>query len=366
MQSIPEIFTAAELMQDPAEDSALSKLPSSWGESLNISVSPTQASMDSKPHCNRDLAKVLRVKSSAVLTYASKNKSSHYKLLKIPKKNGYRIVYNPSDLMRLLQYRILKEVLEKNFEIPDYIYAFERNKSIPVMAKVHEASLMIVSLDIKDYFPSIKQNVIAKLFRDIGFGQPAARTISELVTLGPNVPQGGLTSPKISNIIAAATFGPQVEEFCKDRGLNLTIYADDITVSSKSEFDSKEVIDFVTGVLTNHGFRVNKAKTKVMKKGTRQSRLYVCGAVVNEKVNLIKKERLRLRAIVHNASKNGVEAEASKTSLTPNEFVMRIRGKLNWFAQLNPEGSASLVEKFRTVCTAWDESCKEAPFQYQA
>jgi len=343
----------------------LNKQLSSLEGTLTILDCQKQPSMDSMPQSNRELSKMLRVKSSSMLTYASKNKSEHYKLLKIPKKGGYRVVYNPSNLMRLLQFRILKEVLEKYFEIPDYIYAFERDKSIPVMAKVHEGSLQVVSLDIKDYFPSIKQNVLKDLMQSVGFGESPARTLSELMTLGPNVPQGGLTSPKISNVVASRTFGPVVKQYCEEKGLSLTIYADDITISSKADFDAKEVIEFVSGVLVNAGFRVNKAKTKVMKKGTRRSRLYVCGTVVNEKVNLLRDERLRLRAVVHNSVKNGLEAEAAKTGLTANEFLMRVRGKLNWFGQLNPEGSSKLIERFQGACTDWEEISRSTPYQHQ-
>lgn len=267
--------------------------------------------------------------------------------------------------MRLLQFRILKEVLEKYFEIPDYIYAFERDKSIPVMARVHEGSLQVVSLDIKDYFPSIKQSALNDLMLSVGFGESPARTLSELMTLGPNVPQGALTSPKISNIVASRTFGPEVKKYCDERGLNLTIYADDITISSKASFDSSETISYVTEVLTRFGFRVNRGKTKVMKKGTRHSRLYVCGTVVNEKVNLLRDDRLRLRAIVHNTSTNGLAAEAAKTNLTPNEFMLKIRGKLNWFGQLNQKGASKLISKFHKACTDWEELCRSTPYQHQ-
>lgn len=268
--------------------------------------------------------------------------------------------------MRLLQFRILKEVLEKNFEIPDYIYAFEREKSIPSMARVHEGSLQVVSLDIKDYFPSIKQSMLLELMTSVGFGESPARTLSELMTLGPNVPQGGLTSPKVSNVVASKTFGPEVKQYCDERSLSLTIYADDITISSKDSFDSSEVISFVTEVLGKYGFKVNRGKTKVMKKGTRRSRLYVCGTVVNEKVNLLREDRLRLRAIVFNVCKNGLEAEASKTGLTANEFMMQIRGKLNWFGQLNPEGSQKLIPRFQQACKEWEEACRSTPYLHQS
>lgn len=268
--------------------------------------------------------------------------------------------------MRYAQYKILKEALEPLFPIPEYIYAFEKDKSIPVMARVHEGAFMIVSMDVKDFFPSIKEHEINNLLQQVGFGTQPARVLSELMTLGPNVPQGGLTSPKISNIIAAHTFGPEIKQYCDERGLNLTIYADDVTISSKTEFNSADVINFVTAALNRAGFRVNTKKTKVMKKGTRSSRLYVCGTVVNEKVNLLKRERQRLRAIVHNTTKNGVEAEATKNDLTPNEFIMRVRGKLNWFGQLNAQGASRLIESFSAACKDWETMSQSTPYTYQS
>jgi hypothetical protein len=69
-----------------------------------------------------------------------------------------------------------------------------------------------------------------------------------------------------------------------------------------------------------------------MFKGQRQ---YVCGAVVNTKVNLIVKERKRIRAIVHNIIKNGIAAEALKAGKEPTQFLNYIRGRINWFRQLN-------------------------------
>lgn len=273
-------------------------------------------------------------------------------------------MYNPSPQMRRVQYRIVTELLDKAFKIPDYIYAFERDRSIPVMAKVHEGALKVVSLDIENFFPSIKQNRIFSILVERGFGEKPARTLSELMTFGPFVPQGAITSPKISNIVAAETFGPVVKEFCDERGLALTIYADDITISSKQDFDSNEVIAFVSGALARFRFKVNTAKTKVMKKGTRNSRLYVCGAVVNDKVNLIRSERLKLRAIVHNCEVNGIDAEASKNALTPAEFMAQVRGRLNWFRQLNPEKASPLVDRFKGACDVWSEKNRSVPYQY--
>lgn len=245
--------------------------------------------------------------------------------------------------MRAVQYRILNRVLKQMY-VPDYICAFEKDKSIPSMAAQHIGKAVVVSIDLKDFFHTIKQERLNTLLTErFGFGPKPARTISELCTYGPFVPQGALTSPKIANIVTALTFGPEVKAYCQERNLVLTIYADDITFSSPNpEFNAQEAIRDITSIVTQKGFVINQRKTKIMKASQRQ---YVCGVVVNSKTNLIRKERSRLRAIVHNITKNGVEAEAAKSNMTPDKFVSHITGKVNWFRQLNEDIGQRLMTK---------------------
>jgi RNA-directed DNA polymerase len=225
-------------------------------------------------------------------------------------------------------------------DVPEYIYAFERDKSIPKMAVKHVNKAIIISMDIKEFFHTIKQNQVMLLLQSLGIGAMPARTLSELCTFKAFVPQGALTSPKLSNIVAARTFGPQIKAYCEGKGLTLTIYADDITVSTDDpSLNVGEVISSITTLVTQNGFRVNTRKTKVMRRHHRQ---YVCGVVVNEKTNLIRRERLRLRAIVHNVMVNGPEHEAGKTSTTVDHFINELRGKINWYSQLNKSKAEKL------------------------
>jgi RNA-directed DNA polymerase len=264
---------------------------------------------------------------------------------------------------------MLKEILE-HVTVPDYVYAFEKEKSIPVMAALHVGKKVVISLDLKDFFTSIKQFHVDQLFQHLGFDEKPARTLSELCTYKSFVPQGALTSPKLSNIVTAFTFGPLVKDYCDSKGYTVSIYADDITISMDHKLDGQdgrgtvaEVINFVTETVKSFGFRLNKDKVKVMRPYQRQ---YVCGAVVNQKVNMQKRERHKLRAIVHNCEKNGIEAEATKSNLTVDKFTAKTMGRLNWFAQLNPEAGEREKEKFKQVCvdqvmcpTAETESVKE-------
>ncbi len=306
---------------------------------------------------NKDLQVVLEMKSVKMLTFCSKNKSEHYTKLTIPKHDGtLRTLYNPDAQMRAAQYRILTKLLN-NLNLPDYVYAFERNKNIPSMAAKHVGKHCIISLDIKDFFHSIKQHTVFNIMQRLGLGDFPARTVSELCTYKAFVPQGALTSPKISNLVTSVTFGPEIQDYCREHQLVLTIYADDVVVSSDNkEIDPKEIIQDLTRIITSHGFRINKKKTKVMFHGSRQ---YVCGAVVNAKVNLIVKERKRLRAIIHNITKNGIEVEAVKSNKEPAQFLNYVRGRVNWFRQLNSVMGKQYFDKLK----AYLETVKAAALE---
>ncbi len=248
--------------------------------------------------------------------------------------------------MRIAQYKILTKILN-NVAIPAYITAFERNKSIPDMAALHVNKEVVISVDIKDFFHSIKQVHLNEFFMAMGIDEMPARTLSEVCTFKSFLPQGALTSPKLANIITAQTFGPILKEYCDAQGLTMTIYADDVTVSSTNPATNvSEILSFVTSTIRSCGFRVNHAKTKVMWKTNRQ---YVCGVVVNNKMNMIKKERYKLRAIVHNITKNGVEPEALKSQTDATHFIHHIKGRVNWLKQLN----SPMGEKYANKLSAY-------------
>ncbi len=140
--------------------------------------------------------------------------------------------------MRVVQYKILKGILEK-VDIPNYIYAFEKGKNIPEMAEIHVGKKVVISVDLKDFFTSIKQYHLLQMFQHLGFGVNPATTLSELCTYKAFVPQGALTSPKLSNLFTSLTFGPLLKEYCDRKGYILSIYADDITISRNTDFSGE-------------------------------------------------------------------------------------------------------------------------------
>lgn len=221
------------------------------------------------------------------------------------------------------------------------------------MATHHVKKEVVISYDIKNYFDSIHQDLLIEIFQHLGIEKSPAFILAEACTYKFFLPQGALTSPKLSNIVAAATFGPLVKKFCDDKKYTLTIFADDLTISSDSRLESGDITELhsvVRDALQQFGFKVNQKKTKIMSKTRRQ---YVCGCVVNEKVNMLKNERLLLRAIVHNVTKTGVEENATKSnSESPEKFIQELKGRLNWFKQLNEVQAVKLIAKLDTYLKA--------------
>lgn len=326
-----------------------------------MSETPAQAQPTAKwpeiaIETNRQLAETLNLKSAKMLTWLTRSKGSHYSVHKIRtgRSSKVRTIYDPDKSMRFAQSKVLEHILDK-ISLPGYLWAFEAGKSVPDMAELHTNKAVVLSVDIKNYFPSIHQNQIEQLLHQYNIQGAAARTLSELLTYRFFVPQGALTSPKLSNMVSANTFAEELNTFFTEKGLTFTVYADDITISSANRLEMDTITEYlqkIDNTLRQHGFRVNSRKTKIMFRNRRQ---WVCGAVVNEKRNLVRKEREKLRAIVHNVVKNGLDHEADKNSIPADRFLAQLKGKLNWYMQLNFDRARVLVDKLNNYLSQHQE-----------
>lgn len=288
------------------------------------------------------------------LYWISHSKNTRYNKLYLPKKSGgKRTVYNPDTHVRRVQWAILKRVLSQ-LELPEYVWAFEPGKSVPEMASRHVLKKHVISLDIASYFESIHQDRVKEVLMEY-YDEKTSTLISELATYKYFLPQGGLLSPKLSNLTAAHTFGPKIDALVSNAGGVFSLYADDITISYDkllSQEELKSIISKITSILSEFGLRVNRKKTKSMPYYRRQ---YVCGAVVNAKTTLPVEIRQKLRAIIHNTKKNGVVEEAKRYGVEPEEFISSIRGQLSWYKQLHPVLGERAMEAWKQIIDDWHE-----------
>lgn len=221
-----------------------------------------------------------------------------YNIFKIPKKHGkFRIIEEPCPELKVRQNEILRE-LEARLPISDHAHAFVQGRGIVSMAKPHVGKEYVACCDISDFFPSITVEKLRHRLRD---GPRLHEYIDDVTNdfrdgKGQRLPQGAPTSPIISNSFLY-DLDEEMYQVASARGCSYTRYADDLVFSGSTRKDMENLLAVSKIIIeSSYDLKVNIKKTKIMHRTQRQT---VCGIVVNEKLNVARDKRKRLRAEIH-------------------------------------------------------------------
>lgn len=291
---------------------------------------------------------------------------THYAAFSVPKRSGgRRLIAAPMPELAAAQRWILREILDKvSVEAP--AHGFLKTRSTLTNAVPHLGKDVIINVDLADFFPSIGFKRVRGVFKKLGYS-PAASTILALIaTESPRVPvehdgvkyqvaigeralpQGAPTSPALSNLIARK-LDRRLLGVSKKFGWTYTRYADDLTFSAP-EGHREEIARFlakIRHICEDEGFRINLKKGRVQRKARRQ---LVTGVVVNQKPGLPREEIRKIRAILHQAKKTGLEAQNKEKR--PN-FEAHLRGKIAYLMMVDrAKGKKFMTELDAVVKTA--------------
>lgn len=262
----------------------------------------------------------------------SNNVENNYVVFEIKKSSGKtRKIYAPKYNLKLIQKRILKNILEK-IPVSNYAKGYVPSLSLTDNAYPHQKKKIILKLDIKDFFTSITFSEVLKYcFPYEYFPDSVAVLLTKLCTYYDYVPQGAPTSAYISNLVLK-DFDEEIGNFCTLRNIAYTRYSDDLTFSG--DFSVKEVISFVKNKLQKRGYLLNKEKIKVI---TRKNRQSVTGIVVNEKLQANKEYRKSIRKEMYYINKFGLNSHLERKNISDKEkYLMSLKGKINYCLQINP------------------------------
>ena len=272
-------------------------------------------------------------KMNKILYGISNNIDLNYEEIIIKKKNkSLRYLNEPSSILKSIQKRILKNVLEEKM-ISKCAYAYKKGLSTILNAKSHVGCKVILKLDIENFFDNINfYKVYNSCFNESLYPKKLGMLLTNLCVYNDSLPQGAPTSGYISNIVLR-NFDCNINAYCKDKNINYTRYSDDMTFSG--DFDIRKLIKYVNELLYKEGFRLNKSKIKVVLNTTRQQ---VTGIVVNEKINLSKNYKRKIRQEVYYVLKYGVKSHIKKRNinLSCNRYLSMLLGKINYVLTVNP------------------------------
>lgn len=263
--------------------------------------------------------------------YSVSNKScKFYREFEIKKKNGKnRTINEPLPSLKEIQDWILKEILY-NIQVSPYAKAYIKNKSIKDNARFHKKQNKVLTIDLKDFFPSIKYPRILNVFRKIGYREDVSVMLANLCCLNGCLPQGSPTSPALSNIIASKIDYGIIKYIGNDK-IRYTRYADDLTFSG--DFNEGDLIKNIERIVNQQGFFINEEKTRTRKKNQRQE---VTGIVVNEKMQIERTIRRKIRSDVYYIQKYGLESHLIKINEKRNNYIYHLIGLVSYASFINP------------------------------
>ena len=295
----------------------------------------------------------------------------HYHYRVLAKKSGnIRLIEAPKEKLKELQGVILREVLEK---IPSHpaAHGFVKGRSIKTFAAPHVGRRVVLRMDLRDFFPSISGPRVQALFRTAGYPDavadrlggictnaaprgmwaslgkgldPLAMTDARALYAWPHLPQGAPTSPALANLCAYRV-DCRLSSLAKAAGAIYTRYADDLAFSGDEKFERcvERFALRAAAILMEEGFQVHHRKTRVMRRGVRQ---YLAGIVTNERLNVVRADFDKLKAILTNCVRHGAESQNREGHPA---FQQHLDGRVGFVEMVNPAKGARLRRIFEQI-----------------
>jgi RNA-directed DNA polymerase len=281
----------------------------------------------------------------------------------LSKRDGnVRLIEAPKPRLKSLQRQILAEILDK---IPPHpkAHGFLKGRSIRTFAAPHAGQRVVLRMDMSDFFPTFSAARIQTVFRAMGYPEPVADLLGGICTNAaprdlcarltydarslysrPHLPQGAPTSPALANLCAYRV-DCRLAGLAESAGAGYTRYADDLAFSGGEEFERRveRFSTHVAAILLEEGFAVNHRKTRIMRRGVRQ---HLAGLIVNEHMNVRRRDFDQLKATLANCAWLGPEGQNRGGHA---DFRAHLEGKVGFVESINPAKGRRLREVFERI-----------------
>jgi len=331
------------------------------------------------------VAKITSVPYPLLLnTVNRKRETANYKMFAISKRSGGRrhIHAVHKHLHRVHQF-INQEILQK--VQPHYAaHAFHPGGGIRQCAQMHCRARWLFQFDLQDFFYSVNEIAVYKVFKGLGYKPLLAFELARLCTTTrlpqckksllmtdcrPNyfkkyqfynpqntpmgvLPQGAATSPMLSNLVAMQ-MDQALEKVANKLGAVYTRYADDITLSLTDRLPdgvtAGDIHRMVLRAITEHGFELNKKKTRVAGPGSKK---VVLGLLVDgQSPRLSKPMYKRIERLLYACGKFGLEATAKHEGFdSVLGFENHLAGLIAFTKDVDVERWGGFDSAFSQVC----------------
>lgn len=267
------------------------------------------------------------------------------------KKDGTpRTTHDARKPLKVIHERIKNRLL-KQVHYPRYILGGisdkQTTRDYARHAALHAKKKILISEDIRDFFPSTTSDVVLNIWqRFFNFAPEVAALLTKLTTHEGALPQGWKTSGYLANL-ALWDREPDFVTQLHRQGIVYSRFMDDVTVSapfpiSKTQMNS--IISSIYGMLASCDFKPKRTKHKI---STGRYRMEVTGLNVNAtRPSMPKRRRNQIRAQVFQCEK------LFKQNARSSEYLVQWRkasGNVGTMKRFNPGEAKGLRARLTAV-----------------
>ncbi|WP_318470767.1 reverse transcriptase family protein [Photobacterium leiognathi] len=312
------------------------------------------------------LAQTLGVHPKKLTSLARKANSSYtsYELPPHPTTQKIRVVVEPKHELKKLQKRINSRIFV-NVKFPNYLQGGLKATSTVkrdyiANAFLHGKSKTLINLDVKNFYPNIKQKNVVDIFKYFfKFSDEVVDILTALTTYNGSLPQGGCTSSYLANLVFFNEEYKLVSSF-RGQKLRYTRLLDDITISSEKTIidkDKEKIIKRVAAMLKKHGLSLKSSKTKVTDRSEMHKDFEVTGLCVRAATpKASRKDRRYVRQLVHNCE---LMAIGEKTSDDYHALWNKTSGLVARLTQLKHSEAEKYRVRLSKILPEYDQYQKD-------
>lgn len=245
---------------------------------------------------------------------------------------------NKNSKLAIAQKKVTNLLQEIDYD--DYVFSGVKGRSYISNGKYHLGCRELVAIDMRKFYPNTHREKVYKFFRDkMLCNNDIANILTNLLTinlekvnqLDPNVleyvmennikalkhlPTGVSTSSLLSYLSNLDMF-TKINNFCKNNGYKMSVYIDDIVVSSTKKIHMAN-INKIINILEKQGYSISYEKLKFY--GANEYKR-VTGAIISkdgQKLVLPNKIRMKKKGIKMDKS---IPTQLKKNKLTGYEQI---------------------------------------------
>jgi RNA-directed DNA polymerase len=249
-----------------------------------------------------------------------------------------RPIDNPLQNLKWIQHRIYRRLL-KPMCFPSHILGAVPKRSVMDNAERHLASTLLVTLDVRQCFPSITNVHVYRVWSEfLGCSPPVAGLLTRLTTFDRRLPQGAPTSPLLANLFIWMIDEP-IRRICDQLVVAYSTWIDDLAFSGER---ARDLIQPAVSLLAANGLKVKREKIRVM--GPSAIKLLTGTRLGSAQVRAPKEKLSRVRSGIHKLRTGLVAPEDAE------RYILGLVGQLRFISQLCPHDAYAYARELREAC----------------